>query len=303
MNDITQRLGGILPVLYSYFDEGGGLRPGGFAAQTDHCLDAGAGGVVLFGYVTQFYRLSFAEKKRALAETAEALAGRGLLAVTVMDATTEGQIELIRASEAVKADAVILQPPMSPPGCSPDWVSMIEAVAGATDLPIIIQNALISGTTLDNDALAALQDRVPNLVGVKAETGSADIAAFSREHGGRFRILTGNWGVEYPFFVENGAHGLIPAPNFVPEQVALHTALTGGEGALARALELHGQILPLMQFLRERPTVEEQLLLGKIALSERIGLARCAGRSPGPGTADPAIIAHVERLVSHLPDV
>jgi dihydrodipicolinate synthase/N-acetylneuraminate lyase len=293
-----RRIGGILPVLYSFFDADGSLRPGAFAAQTAHAMEAGAQGVILFGFVTQFYRLSAPEKRAALAETAAALDGRGLLGVTIMDANEAAQIALVREAEAAGADFLILQPPLAPPGCNPDWRFMIETVARATGLPVTIQNAAVAGTSLSSSDIVALGRALPNLVGVKAETSSTDIARFARDHGDRFRVLTGNWGVEYPFFARNGAHGLIPAPNFVPEQVAQHAALTRGD--LEEAHRIHCRILPLMQFLRERPTVEEQLLLGKHALSRRIGLSPCAGRAPGPRGADAVLLDEVDRLLPLL---
>lgn len=291
------RIGGILPVLYSYFDEGDALRPGAFAAQTRHCMESGAAGVVLFGFVTQFYRLTFAEKQAAMAETAAALeGGPGLMGVTVMEATATGQITLARAAEAAGADFVILQPPLAPPGCNPDWIRMVEAVAGATDMAVTIQNAALAGATMSPAQLVALQERCPNLVGVKAETSSAEIAAFARDQGDRFRVLTGNWGVEYPFFAVNGAHGLIPAPNFVPEQVAIHAELQPGGAGLDAALHRHARILPLMQVFRERPTVEDQVLLGKQHLAARIGLDPCVGRRPGPRVVDSALSEYAELL-------
>lgn len=294
------RLGGILPVLYTYFEEGGAVRPGAFAAQTDYSMEAGAAGIVLFGFVTQFYRLTFAEKESILRETTEALAGRGPLGVTVMDATTQGQVALVRTAEAAGANFLILQPPLGPSGCAPLWPAMIEEVARATALPVVIQNAEVAGTMLCADMLMRLSDAVPNLVGVKAETGSAEVAAFSREYGHRFRILTGDWGIEYPFFLENGAHGLIPAPNFVPEQVAIHEAMASASPDLVRAVATHARIVPLMQFVRERATVEQQVLLGKRALSRRIGLTSCGGRVPGPRALDPAIEAHADGLADLL---
>ncbi len=294
----TRRIGGILPVLYSFFDADGTLRPGAFAAQTAHAIEAGAQGVILFGFVTQFYRLSGSEKRTALAETAAALGGRGLLGVTIMEANVEAQIALVRDAEAAGADFLILQPPLAPPGCNTDWRYMIEAVTRATHLPVTIQNAIVAGTSLSSSEIVTLGRDLPNLVGVKAETASADIARFARDHGDRFRVLTGNWGVEYPFFARHGAHGQIPAPNFVPEQVAQHAALARGD--LEEAHRIQCRILPLMQFLRERPTVEEQLVLGKHALSQRIGLAPCAGRVPGPRAADALMKSEVDRLLDLL---
>jgi dihydrodipicolinate synthase/N-acetylneuraminate lyase len=293
-----RRIGGILPVLYSFFEEDGTLQPGAFAAQTAHAIEAGAQGVVLFGFVTQFYRLSGQEKRAALAETAAALGGRGLLGVTIMEANASAQIDLVRDAEVAGADFLILQPPLAPPGCNPDWRLMIETVARATGLPVTIQNATVAGTSLAASEIVELGRRLPNLVGVKAETSSSDIARFARDHGDRFRVLTGNWGVEYPFFARHGAHGQIPAPNFVPEQVAQHAALARGD--LEEAHRIQCRILPLMQFLRERPTVEEQLLLGKYALSRRVELSPCAGRAPGPRAADTILLGEVDRLLDLL---
>jgi len=133
---------------------------------------------------------------------------------------------------------------------------------------------------------------------VKAETESIDIARFGRDHGARFRILTGNWGAEYPYFREDGAHGLIPAPNFVPEQAAIHHATDPRTPNFARAIKLYARIFPLMQFIRERPGVEEQLLLGKHMLAQRLNLASCLGRLPGPQIVDASLLSHAERLAS-----
>ncbi|MEO1105721.1 MAG: hypothetical protein AAFW98_18640, partial [Pseudomonadota bacterium] len=60
----ASEIGGILPVLYSFFDERGGLRQEGFAHQVAHSMENGSRGVVLFGFVTQFYRLTFSAKVR-----------------------------------------------------------------------------------------------------------------------------------------------------------------------------------------------------------------------------------------------
>jgi len=293
-------IGGILPILYTFFDDDGRVRPGSFARQVEHSLDAGAPGIVLFGFVTQFYRLTFDEKVAIMAECSEALAGRGSFGITVMDSNVEGQVALVQAAERLNADYFIFQPPLGPPGHAPRWQEMVVEVAKATELPVGIQNAPIAGTVLTAQQLVALQERVPHLTIIKAEDASENVASFSRDHGDRFRILTGNWGVEYPFFAENGAHGLIPAPNFVPEQVALHAALEKGEDGFAEAMAIHGRILPLMQFLRCRENAESQFLLGKRALARRLGMKSCQGRLPGPVRADSAIEAHVDRLAEML---
>ena len=67
-------------------------------------MSNGASGVVLFGFVTQFYRLSFAEKRESLRSTVAAIAGQGRVGVTVMEPSPKGQAELIRVAREEGAD-------------------------------------------------------------------------------------------------------------------------------------------------------------------------------------------------------
>ena len=291
-------IGGILPVLYSFFDDGGGLRLDGYAHQIDHAMASGAHGVVLFGFVTQFYRLTLAEKLDVIALAARQLAGRGTLGITVMEPTIEGQRALVTAAEDAGADWIIVQPPLGPPCLPQDWVVLVEALARATPLTVALQNAPLTGTTLTAAALAELNRAAPNIAAVKAETDSADVAAFATAHGDTFRVITGNWGVDYPFFRAHGVHGLIPAPNFVAEQVEIHDATERGD--LGRADAVHAKILPLMQFIRERGGVEAQLILGKYAYERRTGYPAGGNRLPGPPRIDPLLRAHIDRLTDTL---
>lgn len=297
---ILYRPEGIHPVLYSFFGEDDALRYDGFEQQVEWCLKEGAAGIVLFGFVTQFYRLTNAEKREAMRVCAAALGGRAPFAVTVMEPSVAAQIELVRAAEAAGAGWVILQPPLGPPSLPARWLEGLVTVAAATSLPVAVQNAPIAGTTLSNAELVALQERAPNVTICKAETGAVDVAAFAREEGERFSVMTGNWGVEYPYFRANGAHGLIPAPNFVGEQVALHRASDPAAPDLDETDRIHAAILPLMQFLREREPPEGQILLGRYAYQRRTGYAAGGNRLPGPLAIDPALTRHVDRLCERL---
>lgn len=289
---------GIHPVLYAFFDAAGRLRQDGFRQQVDHCLDHGAGGVVLFGFVTQFYRLSFAEKIESLRTTVAAMQGRGQVGVTVMEPSPQGQADLIRAAREEGADWVIVQPPLGPPVMADDWLPMLRDLLGQAGLPVAVQNASIANAHFTNEQLRALQETCPDLRAVKAETGTAEVGAFCRDHGHRFRVLTGDWGVEYPFFARQGAHGLIPAPNFVPEQVAQYRAAQAGDWDRVDAIQ--ERLLPLMQFFRERPAPEGQILLGKLAYGWRTGVDTGPNRAPGPQAVDPAIAAHARHLWERL---
>lgn len=288
------RISGVMPVLYAFFDHNGGLRLDGFAHQTDHCLSQGATGVVLFGFVTQFYRLTFAEKVAAIRATVAEAQGRGHVGVTVMEPSWQAQAELIRVAREEGVDWVILQPPLGPPINPADWLAMLPPLIKGAGVPVAIQNADMANVQLATADLVTLQQSCPNLVAIKAETDSASVAAFAADHGTNFRVVIGNWGVEYPFFRRHGAAGLIPAPNFVPEQVAQEMAAARGDWASVD--DLQAKILPLMQFIRERAAPEGQIQLGKAAYGWRTGFDPGHNRAPGPAAIDTRILAHAKHL-------
>ncbi|MCT8158683.1 dihydrodipicolinate synthase family protein [Pseudoruegeria sp. SHC-113] len=298
MNRPPESIGGILPVLYSFFDAQGALRPEGFRQQVTHCMEVGAGGVVLFGFVTQFYRLTFEEKRAALQATVAEMAGQGTVGVTVMEPSPEGQKALVSAAAEAGADWIILQPPLGPPAAPAEWLDLLVEVAQASPLPVAVQNAKIATTQLTNAQLLDLRQACPNVIAVKAETGAEQVADFAADHGARFRVLTGDWGVEYPFFLRAGVHGLIPAPNFVAQQVALHRAAQAGDWAQVEAI--HAAILPLMQFFRERAAPEGQILLARQIYAEACGMDPGHNRRPGPQALDARILAHARHLQKRL---
>lgn len=299
MDDKVKTVSGIVPVLFSYFDEGGGLRRQAFAEQIDWCLENGASGVMVLGFGTQFYRLTFKEKISIIEDCAAHLAGRGTFGVTVMESTLEGQLELANVAQKNGADWLILQPPLGPPPGGARWMQMIEKVAQSTSMAVAPQNAVIAGSTLSIAQLVTLQDRCPNINCVKAETDTVDVANLIRDYGDRFRIITGEFGIDFPFLKLAGSHGMIPTPNFVPEHVAMDKALSAGKDGLDAALAIHERILPLMQLIRDRGG-DETVLLAKYAFSRRSGIPVGGERLPAIGPLDPRLMQFVDILSSRI---
>lgn len=299
MDDNVKAISGIVPVLFSYFDDNGALRREAFAEQIDWCLENGAAGIMVLGFGTQFYRLSFKERIAIIEDCAAHLAGRGTFGVTVMESTLEGQMELVNVAQSNGADWVILQPPLGPPPGGTRWMQMIEKVARSTTVTVAPQNATFAGSTLSIAELVELQDRCPNINHVKAETDPIDVASLIRHHGNRFQVIAGEFGIDFPFLKLAGAHGMIPTPNFVPEHVAMDKALSNGKDGLDEALALHERILPLMRLIRDRGG-DETVLLAKYAFSRRSGIAVGGERLPAVGPLDPELAQFVDMLSSRI---
>ena len=109
---------------------------------------------------------------------------------------------------------------------------------------------------------------------------SAKVVEFSRKHGSHFRVITGDWRVDCLVLIRHGAHGLFPAPNFVPEQSDLHRAAAGGDWH--EAGRIHGSILPLMQPIRKKPGIDAHVFLGTQTCFWRTRYDPGAKRVPDP---------------------
>ena len=107
----TEKIRGIYPVLYAFFDENGGLDRDAMRRQVDFCVESGVHGVTVLGLGTEVYKLDLRERRLLLDWAAEDLGGRLPLAVTVSEPNVAAQIAFVRAAAEAGADWAILQPP------------------------------------------------------------------------------------------------------------------------------------------------------------------------------------------------
>src|ERR687891_637932 len=130
---------GIYPMLYAFFDAGGGLDRGAMRAQVEHCLENGAHGIAALGLGTEVAKLTPKERRALMEWVAEDLDGRLPLAITVFGATPAEQIAFVRAAAERGADWVILQPPQTGAPITEDQlVDFFGAVADASPVPVAI---------------------------------------------------------------------------------------------------------------------------------------------------------------------
>ena len=74
---------GIYPMLYAFFGADGRLDPVAMRRQIDGCIAAGVHGIAILGIASEMNKLSSIERRQFLDISAEAVAGRVPLAVTV----------------------------------------------------------------------------------------------------------------------------------------------------------------------------------------------------------------------------
>ena len=160
-------LGGILTAMVTPFDENGRVNEDAFVTLLHYLLEHGSDGVVVAATTGEAPTLTDAEKLRlwklAVAEAGDAtvIAGTGTY-------DTAHSIHLTEQATEIGVDAVLVVAPYYNKPNRRGLVAHFSAVAGATDLPMVVYN--IPGRCvidMPNDLLAELAATVPNISAVK----------------------------------------------------------------------------------------------------------------------------------------
>lgn len=276
----TSRFHGIYPILYGFFDPDGTPLRAPIVAQVEAAVQHGAHGVAILGLATETNKLDASERMQILEWTAEALAGRLPLAVTVAEPSVGGQAGFVRAAKAVGADWVILQPPPVGGFGEAEYLRFFGGVAASTDLPVAIQNAAqFLGVGLSNAGLATLNRNHPNVCLLKGEGPAHVIARLIEDTRGVFRVFNGRGGMELPENLRAGCVGMIPAPECFDVQVRIYELMRSGRrDDEAEAERLYRTILPLIVFMMS--SIDTFICYGKRITAQRLGIAEVFDRAP-----------------------
>ena len=160
------RIGGIITAMVTPFDGDGALNEDAAARLMHHLLENGSDGLVLAGSTGEGATLSDEEKLRlwglGVSESGDApvIAGTGTY-------DTHHTIELTKRATAIGVDAMLVVTPYYVRPNRRGIRAHFEAVAAATDRPIVAYNIPSrTGTDMPNDLLAELAE-IENVVAVK----------------------------------------------------------------------------------------------------------------------------------------
>ncbi|MGG5809994.1 dihydrodipicolinate synthase family protein [Falsiroseomonas sp. CW058] len=272
---------GIYPILYAFFGADGRLDEQAMRRQVRCCLAGGAHGLAVLGLATEVNKLDAAEKRDVVRWSAEEIAGRVPLAVTVAEATAEEAARFVLDAAALGAAWCILQPP--PVRGLPEaeyiaWYGRVaDLVARRSAIPLGIQNAAAYiGVGLSAAGVATLARRHPNVTLVKAEDSAVDVQRLVEVTEGRLTVFNGRAGLELPDCLRAGCAGMIPAPECADIQARVFDLMAAGEQDAAEAG--YARILPMIAFAMQG--VAMFLCYGKRMTGWRMGLPEVVERPP-----------------------
>ena len=256
-------------VLYALFDRNEQIDAGAMAAQVDYCVAQGCHGITVLGLATEVLKLGFEERVALAHAVGRALDGRLPLSVTIAGNSVAEQMAMAAAAEAAGADWLILQPPMVGNYGADVYLDIFARVAGATLLPVAVQNApQYLGRALSAEDLARLKDRCPHLTAVKGEDAALGIRRIVEVAGKDLHILGGRGGLEMTDSLRAGCEGFVLAPDVAPAAARIFDLWEAGRHDEAEAL--YDQMLPAATFVMQ--SLEHLITYGKRIFGANAGI-------------------------------
>ena len=248
----TRPYKGVFPVAPTPFTEAGDLDIEGQRRVLDCMIDQGVDGICILANYSEQFLLTDAERDTLTDVCLSHVAGRVPVIVTTSHFSTRIAAERARKAAAAGASMLMLMPPYHGVGLRADENGMVEhfaRVAEAGGIPIMVQDAPLSGVTLSASFLVRLAREVPLVRYFKIEVPAAAAKL-------RSLIAAGGADIEGPFDGEEsitlmadldaGATGTMCSallPDLIKLVVEHHLA-----GRRKEAAEHYARILPLINY-------------------------------------------------------
>jgi dihydrodipicolinate synthase/N-acetylneuraminate lyase len=243
---------GVFPVLPTTFDEHGGLDLESQKRSADFLIAAGVNGICILANYSEQFSLLDAERQQLTQMLLAHVAGRVPVIVTSSHFSSAVAAARSREAQQLGAAMVMLMPPYHGATIRATEEGILEffrAVSDAISIPIMLQDAPVSGVSLSAALLARLAQEVERLKYFKIEGPGATAKL-------RDLIARSGQGIDGPFDGEEavtllpdldaGATGTMPS-SMIPEILARVVSLyrSGNRG---EAVALYERWLPLLHY-------------------------------------------------------
>lgn len=173
---ITRRYQGVFPVAPTTFTDSGELDLHSQKRCIDFMIDAGSQGICILANFSEQFVLSDDERERLARTMLEHVAGRVPVIVTTTHFSSRLCAERSRRAQDMGAAMVMVMPPYHgatirvPEAQSFDF---FRRLSDALTIPVMVQDAPVSGTTLSVDFLVRLARELEQVAYFKIETPGA----------------------------------------------------------------------------------------------------------------------------------
>ena len=243
---------GVFPIAPTPFTERGELDLDGQRRVLDCMIDQGVDGICILANYSEQFLLTDRERETLLDVCLSHVAGRVPVIVTCSHFSTQIAIERAKAAAAAGAKMLMMMPPYHGATLRAGDAGMIEhfeRIAAAAQIPIMVQDAPLSGVTLSVSFLVQLARNVPLVSYFKIEVpGSAAKLRSLVEAGGDAIAgpFDGEESITLMADLDAGATGTMPSallPDLIRGVVTHYQA-----GRRKDAAAQYARILPLINY-------------------------------------------------------
>lgn len=262
------KIKGVIPVAAAPFDEKGRVDYDGVRALAEFQVQAGANGIALFGFATEFYKLSEQEKFEFFRAVREQVAGRLPIITSITDQSTYTAIESAMKMQDEGADAIMVLPPFLIRAGRDAFVEHVRAVARAVSIPVIVQySPEETGMPIDARTLVDLMNTADNLRYLKVESKPPGpmISQVREMASGDLGILVGYAGLQMIEALRRGAAGVMPGSSMTDIYSQVYRLYQSGR--LSEAVAVHDKLVAFLNFIFQ--SIEMIVKWEKVILKRR----------------------------------
>lgn len=243
---------GVVPIAPTPFTPSGDIDLDGQRRVLDCMIDQEVDGICILANYSEQFLLSDDERDTLLDLCMSHIAGRVPAIVTCSHFSTRLAIERARRAKAAGAAMLMLMPPYHGATLRVDEKGIFEhfqRIAEAARIPIMVQDAPLSGTSLSAPFLARLAREVPQVGYFKIEVpGTAGKLRALIDAGGKAIVgpFDGEESITLMADLDAGATGTMPSallPDLIKPVFQLYRA-----GKRAEAAAAYARILPLINY-------------------------------------------------------
>ena len=273
---------GVMPAVTTKFTSEDQLDLNLFSKNIQAQLEAGVHGIILGGTLGEASTLSKAEKNTLILHTVQEVKNQVPVVINIAEQTTKDAVASAHAAQEAGAKGLMMLPPMRYKATAAETVAYFEAVAGSTDLPIMIYNNPVDyGIEVTIPMFESLLKH-PQIQAVKESTrDTTNVIRLQNAFGERLSILSGvdTLALESLLLGAQGwVAGLVCA--FPSETVAIYALAKAGR--IEEATDLYKWFMPLLE-LDINPQLVQNIKMAEVATrigSEYVRLPRMPLQEP-----------------------
>lgn len=291
---------GVLPILHTPFTDRDQIDETVLKRQIDWAFDTGADGCCT-GMVSELLRLTFEERLHLTHLLPELVKRRGIFVMSVGSESTIQSLFWAKEAEKAGCSALMAIPPTTTALPDSGLIDYFGAIARATDLPLIIQDASgYVGKSIPLNVQTALLKRFGNskiLFKPESSPIGPNLSLLRDASRGRAKIFDGSGGILLVDCHRRGIAGTMPGMDLLDGIVALWRALQSGR--MTSAYEIYFPICAIVA-LQMQAGLDGFLAIEKHLMMKRGLFKNARRRKPYLWELDGETKSEVDRLFALL---